>query len=75
MKAPTLNPIAGRFALAAGILATMLWGSQAWFAVRAMPQLNFLEITLWLHGFALAAVTVLNLFRLAQFSERYGVYT
>jgi uncharacterized membrane protein len=73
MKAPTLNPLTGRFALAAGILATMLWGSQAWFAVRAMPQLNFLEITLWLHGFALAAVTVLNLFRWHNFRKDMGL--
>jgi hypothetical protein len=58
---------AGRFALSAGIFATMLWGSQAWVAVRAMPQLNFLEITLLLHAFALAGVTGLNLFRLGNF--------
>ncbi len=45
----------------------MLWGSQAWVAVRAMPQLNFLEITLLLHAFALAGVTALNLFRLRDF--------
>ena len=62
-----LNSQRGRFALAAGIFATMLWGSQAWVAVRAMPQLNFLEITLWLHGFALAGVTALNLFRWPDF--------
>ena len=45
----------------------MLWGSQAWVAVRAMPQLNFLEITLLLHAFALAGITTLNLFRLRDF--------
>jgi hypothetical protein len=58
----------GRFALLAGIFATMLWGSQAWIAVRAIPQLNFLEITLLLHAFALAGVTALNLFRLRDFA-------
>ncbi len=62
-----LKPKAGSFALPAGIFATMLWGSQAWVAVRAMPQLNFLEITLLLHAFALAGVSVLNLFRLRHF--------
>ena len=62
-----LKPKAGRFALSVGIFATMLWGSQAWVAVRAMPQLNFLEITLLLHAFALAGVTALNLFRLRDF--------
>jgi len=62
-----LKPKAGRFALLGGIFATMLWGSQAWIAVRAMPQLNFLEITLLLHAFALAGVTALNLFRLRDF--------
>ena len=62
-----LKPKAGSFALPAGIFATMLWGSQAWVAVRAMPQLNFLEITLLLHAFALAGVTALNLFRLRDF--------
>lgn len=58
---------AGRFALPAGIFATMLWGSQAFVAVRAMPQLNFLEITLLLHVFALIGVTALNLFRCRDF--------
>ena len=62
-----LKPKGGRFALSVGIFATMLWGSQAWVAVRAMPQLNFLEITLLLHAFALAGVTALNLFRLRDF--------
>ena len=62
-----LKPKAGRFALSAGIFATMLWGSQAWIAVRATPQLNFIEITLLLHAFALAGVTALNLFRLRNF--------
>ena len=62
-----LKPKTGSFALSAGIFATMLWGSQAWVAVRAMPQLNFLEITLLLHAFALAGVTALNLFRLRDF--------
>ena len=62
-----LNLKAGRFALPAGIFATLLWGSQAWVAVRAMPQLNFLEITLLLHAFALAGITTLNLFRLGDF--------
>jgi hypothetical protein len=62
-----LKPKAGHFALSAGVFATMLWGSQAWIAVRAMPQLNFLEITLLLHAFALAGVTALNLFRLRDF--------
>jgi hypothetical protein len=62
-----LNLKAGRFALSAGIFATMLWGSQAWVAVRAMPQLNFLEITLLLHAFALAGITILNLFRFRDF--------
>jgi drug/metabolite transporter (DMT)-like permease len=62
-----VNLKAGRFALPAGIFATMLWGSQAWVAVRAMPQLNFLEITLLLHAFALAGITTLNLFRLRDF--------
>jgi hypothetical protein len=62
-----LKPKAGSFALSAGIFATMLWGSQAWIAVRAMPQLNFLEITLLLHAFALAGVTALNLFRMRDF--------
>ena len=62
-----LNLKAGRFALPAGIFATMLWGSQAWVAVRATPQLNFLEITLLLHAFALAGITTLNLFRLRDF--------
>jgi uncharacterized membrane protein len=62
-----MNQKAGRFALPAGIFATMLWGSQAWVAVRAMPQLNFLEITLLLHAFALAGITTLNLFRLRDF--------
>ena len=62
-----LKPKAGSFALLAGIFATMLWGSQAWVAVRAMPQLNFFEITLLLHAFALAGVTTLNLFRLRDF--------
>ena len=64
---PILKPKSGRFALPAGIFATMLWGSQAWTAVRAMPLLNFLEITLLLHAFALAGVTALNLFRLRDF--------
>jgi hypothetical protein len=62
-----LKPKAGRFTLPAGIFATMLWGSQAWVAVRAAPQLNFLEITLLLHAFALAGVTALNLFRWRNF--------
>lgn len=62
-----LKEKAGRFALPVGIFATALWGSQAWIAVRAMPQLNFLEITLLLHAFALAGVTALNLFRLRDF--------
>jgi len=62
-----VNLKAGRFALPAGIFAAMLWGSQAWVAVRAMPQLNFLEITLLLHAFALAGITTLNLFRLRDF--------
>jgi uncharacterized membrane protein len=62
-----LKPKAGSFALSAGVFATMLWGSQAWVAVRAMPQLNFVEITLLLHVFALAGVTALNLFRLHDF--------
>jgi hypothetical protein len=62
-----LKPNAGRFALTAGIFATMLWGSQAWVAVRATPQLNFIEITLLLHAFALAGVTALNLFRWRDF--------
>ncbi|HET7237955.1 MAG TPA: hypothetical protein VFI76_02940, partial [Terrimicrobiaceae bacterium] len=62
-----LKPKAGRFTLPAGIFATMLWGSQAWVAVRAAPQLNFIEITLLLHAFALAGVTALNLFRWRNF--------
>ncbi len=61
-----LKSKAGRFTLPAGIFATMLWGSQAWVAVRT-PQLNFLEITLLLHAFALAGVTALNLFRWRNF--------
>ena len=64
---PILKPKAGRFALPAGIFATTLWASQAWTAVRAAPVLNFLEITLLLHAFALAGVTALNLFRLRDF--------
>jgi hypothetical protein len=67
MPKSMLKVKAGRFALSLGIFATMLWGSQAWIAVRAMPQLNFLELTLWLHAFALAGVTALNLFRVRDF--------
>jgi drug/metabolite transporter (DMT)-like permease len=62
-----VNVKPGHFALPAGIFATMLWGSQAWVAVRALPQWNFLEITLLLHAFAVAGITTLNLFRLRDF--------
>lgn len=54
----------GSFALPAGIFATMLWGTQALVAVRAAPAVNFFEITLLLHLFAVLGVTGLNLTRL-----------
>lgn len=62
-----LKPKTGRLALLAGIFATMFWGSQAWVGVRAAPQMNFLEITLLLHAFALAGATALNVFRWRDF--------
>lgn len=59
----------GRFALAAGIFATALWGTQALVAVRAVPAVNFFEITLLLHFFAVLGITGLNMSRLQGLRE------
>lgn len=61
----------GRFALLAGLFATALWGTQAFVAVRAAGSVNFFEITLLLHFFAVLGITGLNMTRWKSFQEDF----
>lgn len=61
----------GRFALLAGLFATALWGTQAFVAVRAAHVVNFFELTLLLHFFAVLGITGLNITRWKSFQADF----